>query len=298
MVAWATVAVACRDTTERAPVAAPEAGDAVVVASFDFSESELLAEIYAVALEEAGVPVRREPALGPRELVAPALAQGHVDLVPEYLGSAAATFADGAPLPAGAEGLHALLADRLGRRGVRVLAAAPAENQNAVVVRRSLADRLRLASVSDLVPHARSLTLSGPSECPVRPHCLVGLQEVYGLTFRRFLPLDGASRVVRALDDGVADVGVLFTTDGQLADRRLVALEDDRHLQPPEHVVPVAREETLRRHGERVVAIIDGVSARLTTTALRLLNWRVDVAGRDLAQEARGWLVRRGLIDR
>ena len=250
----------------------------IVVASFNFAESELLAEIYAAALEGAGLDVRRELRLGPRELVAPALVQGHVDLVPEYLGSA---------LPG------------LGEPASRValLTPAPAQNQNAVVVTRTLAERLGLRRVSDLTAHS-DLVLGGPAECPERDACLRGLQHRYGLTFERFVALDGASRAARGLSEGVVDVAVMFTTDGELATRDLVVLEDDRHLQPPENVVPAVRRDVVERYGDRVVGTLDRVSAELTTTTLRLMNWRVSIGGRSPQTEARAWLIRRGLIGR
>lgn len=253
--------------------------DAVVVASFNFPESELLAEMYAAVLENEGIEVDRQVHLGPREIVGPALLQGHVDVVPEYVGSA---------LPAVSEP----------GSGVRLLAPAAAQNQNALVVTRSTAERLGLETLSDLTTHAPDLTLGGPSECPEREYCLRGLARVYKMDFAGFVPLDGASRTYRGLQEGVVDVAVMFTTDGHLAMRDLVMLDDDRHLQPPENVVPAVRDEVVERHGERVVAAIDRVSERLTTTSLRLLNWRVSIAGRSPRAEAEGWLLRQGLLPR
>ena len=275
--------------------------DSLVVASFNFPESELVAEMYAAALEHAGVPVRREFNLGPRELVIPALLQGHIDLVPEYTGTALASLRNnGAPTPAVPPDADAVaeLAGRLESYDVRVLTPSPAQNQNAVVVRRDTAETLGLSSVSSLAPHAAGLTVGGPPECPQRPYCLAGLEAHYSLRFSRFMALDGAERTARALHEGVVDVGIMFTTDGHLAARGLVALEDDAHLQPPDHVVPVVRSAALATHGPEVAVVLDEVSARLTTTALRLLNWRVAVAGNEPRAEAVGWLVRQGLLPR
>lgn len=270
----AAVGSACTTADEVEPQAR-RIDDVLVVASFNFPESRLLAEVYAAALAHAGVPVRVDADLGPRELVAPALAQGFVDVVPEYLGEVAPT------------------------NGVRVLTPAPAQNQNAVVVTRTTAERLNLKTIGDLADDAGSLTIGGPPECPSRRYCMVGLADVYGVRFGSFMPLNGAGLVRRALQDGVVDVAVMFTTDGHLASGDLVLLEDDRHLQPAENVVPMVREQALTRFGEtRIVAALNDVSARLTTTALRLLNWRVSVAGKDPLDEARGWLVRQGVIPR
>jgi osmoprotectant transport system substrate-binding protein len=275
--------------------------DAVVVTSFDFSESELLGEVYAQALEGAGVPVRRELRLGPRELVLPALRQGLVDVVPEYLGTAlAAVTADGERVEPAAEPgtTHRRLDEALRREGLRALRPAAAQNQNGLAVTRQTADRLGLDTTSDLVAHAGQLALAGPSECPRRPYCLQGLSAVYGLSFRDFVPYDAETQRVTALEEGVVDVAVLFSTDGLLAAADLVLLADDRGLQPAENVVPVVSDRAVERFGEPVVERLDAVSDELDSAGLRFLNWRVEVAGQDVAAEARAWLLRHDLLPR
>jgi osmoprotectant transport system substrate-binding protein len=173
-----------------------------------------------------------------------------------------------------------------------------AENVNAVVVTRATATMLGVRSISDLARVSRPLTLGGPPECPVRPYCGEGLQRVYGLRFGAFVPLEGQELVRRALEDGVIDVGIMFTTDGDLARRDFTMLADDRGLQPADNVVPVVRDDTLARYGPALRRALDAVSAQLTTESLRVLNWRVTVAGHPPADEARAWLVRHGLVAR
>lgn len=295
MLAVALAAAGCAPApTERV---ASRVDGALIVASLDFPESRLLAEIYAQALEGAGVAVRRELALGPRELVVPALRQGLVDLVPEYLGSALAAFDPDARVDRrDPVAVRAALADALTPYGVEVLTPAAAENQNVLVVARATAERLGLATASDL---ARSgpVTLGGPPECPTRPYCLPGLESRYGLGVERFVPVEGEALAAQALREDVVDAAVMFSTDGTLAGDDLVALEDDRDLNPVEQVVPVVRADALARHG-RARAVVDAVSARLTTTGVRFLNWRVVVAGNPPEAEARGWLLRHGLLPR
>lgn len=91
-------------------------------------------------------------------------------------------------------------------------------------------------------------------------------------------------------------MGVLFSTDAALTGDGVIALVDDRRLQPPDNLVPVVRSDVLA--DARVRTALDGVSAELTTDGLRLLNWRLANAGTEPAAEARGWLVRHGLVDR
>jgi len=272
---------------------------AVVVASFNFPESELLAAIYGLAIEHAGIPVRLELNLGPREIVQPAMEQGLVNLVPEYLGSALASLE---PTPAVAmsdpAAVRRELAKLLARWHVRVLAPARARDQNGLVVTRATARRLGLRKVSDLARVAGRMTLGGTPECPARPYCVPGLRAVYGLRFARFLALETERQRVAALRDGVANVAVLFTTDGNLATGDLVPLSDNRGLQPAENVVPVVSATAVRRYGKRLLDAVNAVSARLTSDGLTFLNWRIEVAGKNVLAEARGWLERHGIVPR
>lgn len=286
----------CRRSGE-APAARPR-GNEVVVSSFNFPESVLLAEIYAQAIEAAGIPVRRELALGPRELVQPALLAGLVDVVPEYVGSALASLAGagGVPPAADAAAARAGLATALQPWNVRVLEPSPAQNQNGLAVSRTTAEHEGLSTISDLTRFPNGVTLTGPAECPERPYCLPGLESRYGIRVTRFLPLDTESQRATALVDEVVDVAVLFTTDGRLATGDLVLLKDDRGLQPAENIVPVVSPVAAERYGARLTGALDAVSSRLTSNGLSFLNWRVDNAGRGIPAEARGWLERHSLV--
>jgi osmoprotectant transport system substrate-binding protein len=181
---------------------------------------------------------------------------------------------------------------------VQVLPAAPGEDQNGLVVTQALAQRFGLRTVSDLASIAPRLTLGAPTECPARPFCLVGFQTVYGLHFARFDAFDAESQRITALDQQVVDVALMNTTDGVLATGRFVSLGDDRSLQPAENVAPIVSARAIGAYGGRLVSALDDVSARLTTRELTFLNWRVGVAGNDVASEARGWLQRQGLAPR
>jgi osmoprotectant transport system substrate-binding protein len=272
----------------------PRRDDAVVVSSFDFPESEILAELYAQALEAAGVPVKRELQLGPRELVAPALEQGLVDVVPEYLGTALAYLGGEQPRPATEEATRERLAAAYARQGVRLLEPAPAEDQNSLVVTEGTALVYDLQTTSDLADVASAFSLGGPAECPDRPFCLQGLEDVYGLHFRRFVPLDsGGPLTVSALRDQEIDVGVLFSTDPHLVGGQFVELQDDRSLQPSENVVPAVRASVVDHWGEELRRPLDAVSAALTTDELRRLNAAVVLNGETPRQAARIWLSQR-----
>jgi len=274
----------------------PRSDDAVVVTSFDFPESAMVGELYAQALEADGVPVRRELLLGPRELVEPALEQGQVDVVPEYLGSALAYLGGEVPAPADLPVTEQRLARAFDERGIRLLEPAPAEDQNAVVVLDNTALLHGLRRTSDLADVASAFSFGGPPECPSRPFCLQGLRRVYGLRFKQFVPLDsGGPLTVGALRDQSIDVGLLFSTDPRLQDSDLVPLEDDRGLQPDENIVPAVRASVLARWGDRLRRPLDAVSAGLTTEELRGLNGRVLLDGERPGRVAADWLRARDL---
>jgi osmoprotectant transport system substrate-binding protein len=267
------------------------------IASFDFPESETLAEIYAQALRRGGYPVEVVRRLGPREIVQPALQQGRVGLVPEYLGSAL-TFLQGHQLPtttADPGEAHELLEHAAAAVDLRALAVAPAQNRNSFVVTSQLARQDGLGKLSDLRPLAGRLVLGGPPECPQRPLCLRGLRDVYGLQFQRFEPTSSRTITASSLETGEIDVGMIETTDGNLVGRDLVQLEDDRRLQPAENLVPMVRQRLVDAYGPALVQRIDAVTAMLTTKDVVDMNWRVELKGADPSAVAAEWLGRHGL---
>ena len=262
----------------------------VRVTSFDFPESQILAEIYADALQRNGYPVIRLMGVGSREVVEPALQQGLVDLVPEYAGSALTFLGVVAVATDSPAVSQTHLAAALAAHGVAVPALSPAQDQNGVAVTTGTARARGLRRISDLGPVAQSLTFGGPPECPERPFCLAGLQSLYGLRFQRFLPLPSGEVIAAALDTGEIDVGMLNTTAPQLAGGKLVALADDRRLQPAENVVPLVRRTVLDAYGPAFTRVLDSVSAQLTTTSLAQLNRRAVLDGVPVARVAEDWL--------
>ena len=153
----------------------------LTVGSASFPESEVVAELYTQALRGAGIEAVHTPDLGFREVYLPALEDGDVDVVPEFVGSLL-THLGGEPSSDLDQSLDALTA-AAAERGIALLAPAPAQSQNGFYVRAADADTLGLATVSDLTTVDRPLIFGGPAECPERPLCLVGLREVYGLEF-------------------------------------------------------------------------------------------------------------------
>jgi osmoprotectant transport system substrate-binding protein len=287
--------------TQAAPAGPTRSWDPSVVriGSFDVPESALLATLYGKALEARGVRVTYSLNLGSREIVEPALEQGFVDLVPEYLGSALQFASLGKEAATSTEAAaYGALQTQLRRRGLAALEPAPAQDQNAVVVRATTAAALHLVTVSDLVPHAGTMAFGAPAECLVRDLCLRGLEHTYDLHFKAVIPMDaGGNYVVSSLAAGSIQAGLLFSTDGRLPARGLRLLIDDRRLQPPENVTPLVRAAVLDHLGDRLASAANAVSAKLTTTELTQLNELVTVEGHPVAAVATRWLEEHGLGD-
>ena len=283
--------VGCSSTPSDRSFSSALGDNAITVGSFNFAESEVLAEVYSQALEGGGFRVVRAFDLGPREFVAPALARGLLELVPEYAGTSLLFSSLGSQIAtSNARETRNSLVRTLAKRHITALAPAPAPDANTFVVTAATADRDGLQTLSDVARVASKLTFGGPPECPSRPQCLAGLERVYRLKFKKFVRLDTGGPVTRqALKDGYVDMALLFTTDPAIERDGLVELFDDRRLQPSENVIPLVRTEIVDRFGPQMVRLIDAVSARLTTAALSDLNAQVE-SGKTEAAVAAGWL--------
>lgn len=290
-IAVALISSACGEGA--GPGGDTKAGPTITVGSTNFGEQLILGEIYAQVLESNGYSVNRQFNLGSREVVYPALAGGQIDLLAEYTGSLL-TFKGGTP-STDSDTTAADLAAAIASDGLTPLAYSPAQDKNGFVVTADTARNLGLVAVSELAAHNGELVLGGPPECPERPLCLIGLRDLYGIEFRGFIPLDvGGSLTVAALEGGEIDVALLFTSDGVIAAKGFVLLDDDRNLQPAENIVPVIRDEILSAYGSRLADLLDAVSAKITTSDLSELNKRYTVDAVDADVLAREWLQANG----
>jgi osmoprotectant transport system substrate-binding protein len=271
--------------------------DAIRIGSFDFSESQVLAEIYAGAMDDSGFTVARVPAGGPREIMQPALQQDLVDFLPEYLGTSVNfTTLGREAVPQDPSAARKILVQALRDKGISVLEYAPAEDVNEVVVLRSTAEEHDLKKISDLAAIDDELVFGGPPECVSRDTCLLGLEDKYGLDFESFVPLDpGGPLTVSALEGREVDVAVMFSTSPALTELDFTTLEDDRALQPPENIVPVMKSGVLEKH-EGLDSVIDSVSSKLSTAELRRLNGLVESETLSPAEAARQWLQLEGIV--
>jgi osmoprotectant transport system substrate-binding protein len=281
-----------RDDT---PDRASRSTDVVRVASFDFDESVLLGELFAQAIEREGVVVERIHSLGSREVVGPALRQGLVDVVPEYVAAALDFESFGEEVPLDVDTAVRQLQALLAEDDVSVLRHAPAVDRDAVAMHVDRAAELGITTLRDLAQHSGRLDFVGPPECPERTACLPHLEVEHGIEFRSFTGLPPGTAVALALEAGEADVGLMFSSDPLVEMHDLVLITDDRGTERPEHVVPLVRDDVLQRHGDTIVGSLGRVTAALTTEELVSLNRRV-AEGSTPARAASEWLDR--LADR
>lgn len=270
------------------------AGPTIEVASFDFAESVILAEIYAQALEGSGYSVEKNLNLGSRELLFPEIEAGNVDLIPEYVGSSLQVgFGADAPTST-AEGIAALAAE-FETFGMVVLDPAPGEDKNVFVVTFAFAGTYGVTTVADLAD-VGDITLGGPPECEARVTCYAGLVDAYGLSNLSFESIaDGPARTA-ALMGGEIDVSLFFSTDPTIRDNGFVALDDPEGLVAPENIVPVVSSTVVDAYGDDLVNLINGISSEITTDALLELNGRAN-RGQDPDDIAEAWLTEHGYLN-
>ncbi|WP_329285756.1 ABC transporter substrate-binding protein [Streptomyces sp. NBC_00691] len=275
----------------------------LTVGSAGFTESDLLAQMYALLLEDAGYGTKILSVTN-RELYEPALERGQIDVVTEY----AATFADwlnakvhgadappvGSPdLDATMKALRALAAPR----GLSVLDAGRAVDQNAFAVTAEFAAEHRLRTLSDLGATGLPIRLAAGDECVRRPYCAPGLREVYNIDITAVDPKGvGTTPAKQAVQNGQDQLVLTTTTDATLDEFGLVLLADDQNLQNADHVVPVVNRA--RAGGEGVTRALSRLNTVLTTADLTLLNEQVDSWRRLPEDVARNYLVSKGLITR
>src|SRR2546430_8378003 len=256
----------------------------VTVAGFNFAESSILANVYGGALKGAGYTVNYKLNLGSREVVEPALEKGDIDLYPGYAATELEFINKGrGEGPHDAAATVAKLNPSLEPKGLKALNPPPATDENAFAVLKS-GKYGTYKTLSELVPVAPQMTLGGPPECPNRPFCQAGLQRVYGLNFKAFKPLDAGGPLTKAaLDKGAIDIGLIFSSDSAYSTGKYVQLQDDKHLQNADNVVPLGRSKVLT--GDATTTL-NNVSAKLTTDDLIQMNKKADVDKADPDQIA------------
>lgn len=265
---------------------APSKVSSITVGSADFSESQLIAEIYGQALAAKGIEVKKKPNIGNRETYMAAIKDGSVDLVPEYTGAALVYF-DKNSTETDAQKSYDALKKAL-PSGLEVLEMSPATDEDTIVVTKATADKYNLKSLADLKPVGKELVAGGSTEFKVRTAGLKGLKEKYGVEFKDYKTLDaGGPLSIKALTDNTIQVTDLFTTQSVIKDKGWVQLDDPEGILPPNNIVPLIRTD---HKSDDVTATLNAVDAKLTTDALTDLVKRIDVGKESADAVAKDWL--------
>ncbi|MHB8612203.1 MAG: ABC transporter substrate-binding protein [Candidatus Dormibacteraceae bacterium] len=284
--ALATVATACGGNT--APSTTTSKGT-ITVAGFNFAESSILAELYGQSLAHNGYTVNYKLLLGTREVVAPAIKSGQIDLYPGYAATDLEYYNSGAGEATGdATATTAKLNSHLQPLGLQALTPSAAVDQNAFAVTKATQSKYNLTTLSDLAPVGDQLVLGAGPECPTRPFCQPGLQNTYGIHFKAFKALDTDGPLTRAaFKNGTIQVGLVFSSDSDLKQLGLVVLQDDKHLENADNVVPIIRQKVATPD---VTAILNKVDAGLTTADLVTMNGQVELLHQDADAVATAYL--------
>jgi osmoprotectant transport system substrate-binding protein len=263
--------------------------NAVRVGSKNFTESFVIAEIYAQALERANVRVRRLFNLGSTQIAMAAMRRGNLDCYPEYTGTALIDVLHDAPI-ADPHAAYEAVRDAFAQRfGIVWLPPSPMNDSQGLATTRAIADRLGLRTLSDVARAASHLRLATIQEFLARPDGLPGLQRAYGgFHFAEVRTYDIALKY-RALLDGQADIATAFTTDGEIATSNLAILRDDRHFWSAYNVAPVVRRDALIAR-PAIARALNAVSPAITDSAVRAMNARVESHGDDPADVASAFL--------
>jgi osmoprotectant transport system substrate-binding protein len=267
------------------------ASTTITVGSKNFTEEKILGEIYAQAFQAAGYAVKKQLNLGDEQTALKALQSGQIDTYPEYTGTALLSFfgykAD--KLPKNALVAYADAKKGFAQKGLTAFPPTPFTDSNEVAVTKATADKYHLANISDLKPVAGKLTLYGSPECRQRLDCLLGLEQVYGLHFKKFVPVEIALRH-EVLEKGQADVSIVFTTDPQIKRQGEVLLKDDKHMFPPYNATLVMRDAVAKKGGTAMNDLIVNVNKGLTAPAMQELNARVDLDKKTPQEVAKEYL--------
>lgn len=276
--------------------------EAILVGSKDFTEQFIVAQMYLQVLEDAGVPAEDRLNLGGTQIAHQALINGDISLYPEYTGTgltevlqipladlesggatpeASPVSGEASASPAAGGDLSQTVFDMVkseyeSQFGVTWLERSPANNTQALAVKRSFSEENGITTISQLAENAGDYTISAPADFPEREDGLLGLQRVYGDSFGEIEVLPVAPGLkYQALQDDEAEVVLAFGTDGQISGYDLVILEDDMGLWPPYNLAPVVRQDVLDVYPE-ITDLFNAVTTSLTDEVLSSLNWQVD----------------------
>jgi osmoprotectant transport system substrate-binding protein len=297
--AGATVAAAALALTacgssgnSSSPLTSKPSKGTVVVGSANFPEDELLAEIYALALQAKGVKVTDKFNIGAREAYYPEIKKGAVSIIPEYNGALLTTSVDITSTAATTQAVDAALTAKLPST-LEILNPSSAQDKDSVTVTQAFASKHHLTSIAQLKPIEKSIIIGGPPEFKTRSDGLVGLKNNYGLVFKGFDPLDESGPItLAALKDGKVQAADVFTTTPQIITDHLLSLADPKSNFAAQNVIPLVYKPALTA---TITSTLNAISQKLTTAGLLAMDKAIIVDHDNYSAVAKGWLSAVGL---
>ena len=269
------------------PLGGGTSSGSVVIGSANFPENELLAEVYAIALQKKGVKVTTKLNIGAREVYYPQVKSGAITIIPEYNGTLLTVEADPTSTAKTTADVDAALAAKLPST-LTVLNPASAQDSDSITVTQATATKDHLKTIADLKPYASSMVLGGPPEFKTRSDGIAGLKANYGLTFKSFDPLDESGPItLAALTSGKVQAADVFTTTPQIVSDKLVSLADPKFNFAAQNVIPLVYKPGLT---PTISATLNAVSAKLTTAALLQMDNAVITDKANYTTVAEGFL--------
>lgn len=271
------------------------ASNTVVIASKNFTENEILAQMYADLLgAKTHLKVITHINMGGTVPVFQAIKSGQVDLYPGYTGTAYVDILK-QPKPAPEAQMYAYANREYKKKfGLELLKPLGFNDTYAIAVTQALAQKDHLKTISDLVPYAPKLKAGIDAECMTREDCYLGLKKVYGLNFGTVVQMDH-SLVEEAMAKGEIQATDVYTTDGALLKYHLVVLEDNKHVFPAYLCVPVVRVDWAKAHPQ-AVKIINELAGKISNSEMEHLDYKVDIGKQSVQTVAKDWLRQQGLL--
>ena len=263
-------------------------GAMITLGSKNFTESKVVMQIWADALNKEGYSVKTKPNIS-SSVVYQAIKTGQVDLYPEYTGTIATEYLKSKIIGKNADAIADIAHKGMAKQKLTTLPYAPGNNSMAIAIKTSVAKKYGIKTISDLQKKAGKIRFASAGEFDKREDGTLGLQKVYGkFSFKSHKVYDPSLRF-QILTKGDGDITAGNTTDGQLATGKFFALKDNKHFWPAYNLVPIVRNQILEDN-PGIKKVLNEVDRKLTTTELQKLNKKVDVDGQSYQSVAKNWV--------
>ncbi|WP_435748616.1 ABC transporter substrate-binding protein [Microbacterium sp. PMB16] len=262
--------------------------DKIVVGSQGYYSNEIIAEIYAQALEGAGFDVEKKLNIGQRDAYMPEVESGAINVFPEYTGSLLEYLSDDEVDVTSPEDVYTALQDVL-PDSLTALDYAEATDQDTYTVLKSFAEEHDLKTIEDLKNVPTEVTIGAPPEFEERPYNPAAAKEVYGVDLK--FSATGPT-TLESLLAGTIQVADIYTSEPAFQTEDIVALEDPKNLIISSNVVPIVSSDI----ADDVSDVLNAISEKLTAEELVSLNVLSAVDEQSSADIAKKWLADNDLV--